>query len=130
MNYLGLDYGEQKIGMAFSEGKLAEPVGIVFYKVDQDAYRKIGQVIDQYKIDKVIIGLPGSRLDGQIKDFALNLRNLFNIETSFIDETLTSRDAVDKMKQIGKKIEEEDAISAALILQNFLDHKDLVKEGI
>jgi RNase H-fold protein (predicted Holliday junction resolvase) len=34
---------------------------------------------------------------------------------------LTTNEAVAKMREIGKKVKDEDAISAALILQAYLD---------
>lgn len=118
MRILGIDFGEKKIGLAISEGMLAEPLGIISITNDQLPIIKLCQ---REKIEQIVVGLPEGRLAARVKKFASELAKLTGLPVEFQDETLTSQDAIAKMKEIGKKIKDEDAIAAALILQSYLD---------
>lgn len=105
MKYLGIDYGEKYIGLAIGndELKIALPFKIV------NNIQEIKQIINQEKIDKIIIGLPkGFRGETEqtkkTRKFAKNFKNF-----EFADERFTS------------KIGENHASAAAIILQDYLN---------
>lgn len=123
MKYLGIDYGKKKVGLAISEGEIASPLKIIEVSSLVDALQKVEQVIRDEKIDKVVLGLPESgEAAAAVRKFAQELKK--NIEVIYADETLSSQSALDTMIDLGipkKERSKEDAYSASLILQNFLD---------
>jgi len=122
--YLGIDWGEKRIGLALadSENKIAVPYKVVA------GLDEIKKVIQEEEIDILVVGEPVS-LAGR-KDFVrsapefLNFLELLKRETSrpvkTIDERLSSRGA-DAMSGGKKDKAARDALAAMLILQNFLD---------
>lgn len=128
MRYLGVDYGLKKVGLSISEGQIASPLKVLEINSLADAVNKILQVIKQEEINRVVVGVPESgEARSAVKKFISKLKaDLKEKHVSVIeaDETLSSSAAKDLMidldlsKQSRKK---EDAYSAALILQNFLD---------
>lgn len=119
MKFLGIDYGKRKIGLAISEGKLAEPLKVIRYKDIKWLVQEIHKIIEKEKIEKVIVGISEGKMGQESKEFA----KILNAET--FDETLSSQDAISLSIQSGvkrkKRKEMEDAYAAAIILQNYLD---------
>lgn len=128
MRYLGLDYGLKKVGLALSEGQIAAPFKVIEVNSLKDAVVKISQIIDKEQIERVVIGVPDSgQSKNAVKKFIPALKTeLKNDLVSIIeaDETLSSSQARDMMIDLGvgeKSRSKEDAYSASIILQNFLD---------
>lgn len=121
MNYLGIDYGRKKVGLAVSNSKLAEPVKVIRYKDIKSLVQQIKQIVETEKIEKVIVGISENEMGEESKQFA----NLLEAET--FDETLTSHDAIRLSIQGGikrkKRKEMEDAYAATIMLQNYLDSR-------
>jgi len=122
MKLLGIDYGEAKIGLAFADGQLAEPIRVIYHP---GLLGKIAKFCREMKIEKIILGISEGKSAVKTREFAFNLADIVHLPIEYEDETLTSQQAVAKMKEIGKKIKDEDAISAALILQNYLDRQNV-----
>lgn len=123
MKYLGVDFGLRKIGLAVSEGELAAPFKVLHIKNQANAILEIEKIIQQEGIDKIIVGLPESGIRSNILKFVAKLKHIVPVEAA--DETLSSHGAKLKMIELGIKKEkriEEDAYSAALILQEYLDN--------
>lgn len=123
MKYLGVDFGLKKIGLSVSEGSLAAPLEILHISNGKDALQKIQQVVEKEEIDEIVIGLPESGIRSKILKFANKLKLIASVK--IVEETLTSHNAKKQMIETGlgkKKRMEEDAYSAALILQDYLDH--------
>jgi putative holliday junction resolvase len=128
MRYLGVDYGLKKVGLALSEGQIASPYKVVEVSGLSDAVNKILAVIKKEEIGRVVVGVAES---GQAKSAAKNFmtglkKELGDEAVSVIeaDETLSSNSAKDMMIELGlgeKARKREDAYSAVIILQNFLD---------
>jgi putative Holliday junction resolvase len=122
MNLLGIDFGEKKIGLALATGPLAEPIGVIKAIRDrQQAIRSIKRICQEQEIEKIILGISEGKTAEKTKKFAQELGEIIGLPIEFQDETLTTNEAVAKMREIGKKVKDEDAISAALILQAYLD---------
>jgi len=58
MNYLGIDFGEKKIGLAVSSGLLARPLSIVHFTSLQEGVAKLTQIIKQENIEHIVMGFP------------------------------------------------------------------------
>ncbi len=141
MRALGIDYGERRIGLALSDatGLLASP----WKQMPNDANlaaaaRRLAAEVRALQAEDdglhaVVIGLP-LRLDGSPNDQTGRVRTLAEILATEItppislqDERLTSHEADQLLAQREhdwrKRKEKVDAMAAALILQDFLDHQ-------
>lgn len=122
MKLLGVDYGGKKIGIAMSDGLLAQPVGVISGKSWQDHLRKLCRL---QKIDTIIIGISEGKTAQETKEFINLLHKLVSIPIKTWDETGTTQDATKKLIAAGKKRSRrrriEDAVAAAIILQSYID---------
>jgi len=121
---LGIDYGLRKIGLALTDGELAEPLMVIGNKKEKVLHNL--QVICQKEaIEKIVIGLPESGLVKEIQKFGSNLAKITGLAVFYQDENLTTQDAIARMIAAGKsrkaRKKDEDAVAAALILQSWLD---------
>lgn len=126
MFYLCIDFGLKKIGLATSIGEIASPWKILNTNSLGSTVSQIEKIVKDNKFDKIIVGLPEGKMGKNTLKFVTALRkNKLNIETA--DETLTSKNATEQMIEIGiprKKRRHQDAMSASIILQNYLDQKN------
>ena len=120
MNLLGVDWGERKVGLEVAEDGWVEPweviprIGVI---------GKIRGICQEKKIGKIILGLPEGRLAEPVKKFSQELRKKTDLPVDLVAETLTSQDALARMKEAGKKQQarrQEDAFAAALVLEDYL----------
>lgn len=128
MRYLGIDFGLRRIGLAISEGELASPWQILAVKNFSDAVEKTVKIIQDNNFDKVIIGLPEGKMGQNVRGFIKALKKR-GVEVETADETLSSKRAIEVMIEQGvrqKSRQEEDAYSAAEILQGFLDSRSVI----
>jgi len=129
MRYLGIDYGEKRIGVALSdaEGKIAFPHMTI--SADGPAHTKtiatLCHIIQNEKAGEIVVGLPRT-LDGRetrqtaiTRGFMKKLQESLTLPIYTENEILTTRIAV--KDGVAKK--DRDAASAALILQSYLDKK-------
>ena len=135
MRYLGLDIGDRRIGVAMSDpsGILASPLTIIERNDDREAIEAIIRIAKESEVGGVIIGLPRS-LNGslgtqaqKVTGFTDKLRAALSIPVDFRDERLSTVSARRGMKEtMSKKTRREtkdDAIAAAIILQNYLEER-------
>lgn len=127
MRYLGVDYGLRRIGLSLSEGQIASPFKVISISGLKDGLVKMEQIIKREKIDRVVVGIPESGEASKIvKKFISSLKNRSKqVEVIETEETLSSQEAKQFMVDLGlgqEKRQEEDAYSAALILQRFLNN--------
>lgn len=119
--YLGIDWGEKRIGLAVGDDvtKLAVPYGLV------KNLEEVLLVIREEEIEAVVIGQP-LMLSGHsdfikpYQDFLNSLQEKTNIEIISRDERLSSR-AADALSGTKKDKADRDSIAAMLILQGFFD---------
>lgn len=102
---LGLDYGPQNIGLATSEGEIAQPYGVV-HKLSE-----IETVCQKLAIDKIVVGVSEGKSKEAAENFGAKLQSVLRLPVEFIDETLSSHEAGPK----------NHAKAAAIILQRYLD---------
>lgn len=125
MQYLGVDFGLTRIGLSVSDGILASPWQVLKVKSFKDAQEKLGQLVSKERFDKIVIGVPEGKIGRLVGKFIQTLqKNGLNVEGA--DETLSTKEAQRQMIDAGigkKKRQVNDAFSAAIILQNYLDKK-------
>jgi putative Holliday junction resolvase len=135
MIVLALDVGSMRIGVATSDESelLATPHSIIQRRNTKSALAAVAQLIEQTQAGLVVVGLPVS-FDGQlhaqaeaVQSFAEKLRRRIRVPLVYADETLSSVRAEEMLRASGmrpERIRERlDAAAAAVILQEYLDHR-------
>lgn len=125
MKILSVDFGTKKIGLAFSCGYLAEPLKTLDFINYQKTAAVIAKIIQEKQINKVILGIPEGKLKEKSQLLAQEIKKAVNIPIVLYDETLTSVEAREKLKETKKswrkRKEQEHEFAACLILQEYLD---------
>jgi len=140
MRILGLDIGTKRIGVAISDesGIIARGLGSI--PRNGKEIKKIEEIVDKYKIGKIVYGLP-LKMDGTISaqteivvSFISKLKQEITISLQPWDERLSSKQAETILIQadISRKKRKKliDKLSAQIILQNYLDAKTLENKTI
>ena len=141
MRAIGIDYGERRIGLALSDatGLLASPWKTLANdrNVGTAATRLADEIrvleADDDGLDAIVIGLP-RRLSGEPNDQTARVQKLADLLAAQVsvpitlqDERLTSHEADELLsgreRDWRKRKQQVDAMAAALILQDFLDHQ-------
>lgn len=133
---LGIDHGDARIGIAATDdfGILAHPVETID-RAKTEPIERIVQLVALRRIKTLVIGLP-LRMDGgegassiKVRKFAKQLRErLPELPVVFVDETLTTSTASDKLRQAGKKAKNQkgiiDQAAAVEILNLWMGNED------
>ena len=142
MRYLGIDYGEKRIGLSYGD-ELG--IAISLPAAVEDLFEKrlstIARVIKERKIDELVVGYPYN-MDGtvgfkakEVDRFIEKLEALFHLKVHRTDERLTSCQAENerdvpgakrkhlspKQQQAYRRTGQIDSRAAAILLQDFLD---------
>lgn len=134
MRIMGIDYGDSRIGVAVSDpmGWTAQGLETIERKgTVEQAAEKIKQLVEQYGVERIVIGLPRN-MNGTIGpsgekaiEFGDVLARITGIEVVRWDERLTTVAANRLMHEVGmktsKKKKSVDRIAAVFILQGYLD---------
>jgi len=123
MAILGIDWGQKRIGLALSEQeKIARPLLLIRDKNKKTIFCLIQNLCNQYKIKKIIIGIPQKKSfqNQKTQSIGKELAKFLKLPVYFFDEDFSSR----QVNQIIKSKKSLDAESASLILQNYLDQKE------
>lgn len=116
---LGIDFGLKNIGLAIAEGFLAEPLEVV--RTEKATKR----ICEEHGIEKIVIGISEGEMARKTRGFGERLKRATGLPVEYQDETLTSEEAKKLMVKIGKpkkkRQKQAHPISAALILQSYLD---------
>lgn len=127
-NYLSLDIGTKRIGVAVALSGVTIAQPLTTLDVDSNEKNKIIDIIKDLKIDLVVVGYPRNQ-KGELSEqtrftekFIASLRNDLP-KIVFQDESLTSVLAEEALKTIGKPYKKSDIDSkaAAIILQDYLE---------
>ncbi len=121
MNILGIDYGKKRIGLAWTDSDMDVilPYGVIDHG---DWELELITLIDEEKIDRIVIGMPYS-LDGgenentkRVHEFWENLRKHVDIPIDFVDERFSSKQADKTPGDVSR-----DEKAAMIILQSHID---------
>lgn len=132
--YLGLDLGSKTLGIAISHsGIIASPLQT--YRFKEHAYdmaiQHLNQVIKEYGVTHVILGLP-KHMNNDMGDRAqLTVQfqeKLKHVDVILWDERLSTKSAMDSMRMFRlsnqEKKAQKDTQAALIILQNYLNYKE------
>lgn len=140
MRTLGIDFGEKRIGLAISDplGILATPIETLdSFEMDL-VIQKLAETISDHSVTKIVVGIPwtlSGKSGPQTKktfEFISLISDTFEIPIKQIDERFTSVQAEKKLRLVDKRSRKKqkkipkgliDSVSAAIILQTYLDTK-------
>ena len=131
--YLGIDYGEKRIGLSLSDPLkiIASDYDVILNDELDNVLSKLKEIIEKNDVEKIILGLPYN-MNGSLgfqAEIVLNFKEeleQFNIPIILIDERESSKKAETIMKELkikNKKIRHtSDKKAASIILQDYLDY--------
>lgn len=129
MRFLGIDFGEKRIGVAISDenARVATPLTTIHRRSDSQAIRELVDLVRAEEIQALVIGEP-RRADGsrgtaarRVIRFAVKLADTCDREVFLIDESLTTREAAQLVGPRLRRREQLDALAAQILLQEALD---------
>ena len=120
-SFLAFDFGTRRVGVATGNSllKAAQPLRTLALEGDA-RFRAIGALIDEWKPDALVIGVPfhpdGAEHDNthRARRFGRQLHGRFRLEVHEVDERYTTTEA------LAGGAADADAAAAALILEQFL----------
>lgn len=137
---LGIDFGERRIGLALSDplGKMAWPFLTFDTRADGDFLQRIELLIEKENVSEIVLGMPRN-MDGsigkkgkEVLGFSRKLSSRIKIPITFWDERLTTVESLRVLRDTGAKLHKHkkkvDMLSAAFILQGYLDNLRTKKE--
>ena len=138
MRILCLDIGEKRIGVAISDEEALFARGLKSIERDGKEIERIKKLIEEYNVGEIVFGLP-LRLDGSMStqtektlSFIENLKKHISLPFIPWDERLTTKQAENILLQadLSRKKRKKliDKLSAQIILQNYLDSKNIKKK--
>ena len=125
MRHLAIDFGEKRIGLAYSDAKevVATPIRSIKRQNDEQAITEILQVCAERNSEVVIVGMPYGR-DLRVTDQTKRVKNFINKLTTALkipvriwNETGTTEEVIHE----NPDTKDVDAEAACLILQDYLD---------
>jgi len=137
MHFLGIDYGEKRIGLAYGdEIGVAVPLEAAVQRNFEDRVAYIAKIVAERRVEKFVVGYPYN-MDGsagfkarEVDAFIEKLESRFGLPVVRIDETLSSVAAESGVRKPHKGLNEVrkrrlsgviDSKAASLILQDYLD---------
>lgn len=135
MRYMGIDYGDARVGIALSDplGMLAQRYATLENTGGKKLFEQLAQLVKEKEVGHIVIGMP-KNMDGSegfraeaTYAFAERLKTVTDVTISFWDERLTTVAAHGYLSEVnvrGKKRKAAvDAVSAELILEGFMQSK-------
>lgn len=139
MRLMGLDVGDRRIGIAFSDplGFTAQGHSTLERKSNNQAFETISQLCNEYEVVKIVVGLPlnmngslGPRAE-LVQEWAEQLSERTGREVVFWDERLSTISATRVLLEADLSRKKRkglvDKIAAVYILQGFLDRQSQSK---
>lgn len=133
MKLLGVDYGEKRIGLAFSDTMLnmVLPYGVIKRPTILAQARELSAIITRDNIQKVVVGFPLSQNGAEnkntarVQELAFELQKLTNVPTEFFDERFSSQAADARGGTVSR-----DEKSAMIILEGYLERNNKTRNQI
>ena len=128
MNLCAIDVGLKRVGVAIKLAKssIVFPKEAIIRKNRNQASREVREFLDEWKIDKLIVGVPKSgksseEMKRRIEHFVTLID--FDKEIVFVDEDFSSFEAANITKGVfkHKKDGKIDSVAAKIILERYLE---------
>jgi len=134
MRYLGIDFGEKRIGLSVGdELGVATPLPALTHVLPPARLEQLGAVIRAQRAAELVLGHP-LNMDGtagvkarEVEAFAAKLQAAFGLPVHLIDERLTTYEAEASIPRRHRRAVRAsglvDSRAACLILQDFLEQR-------
>ena len=127
-NFLALDVGEKRIGLAMADSQVRIAVPFGWVANDERVMEELAEIMLRHDISLVVVGYPRNQ-SGEptqqtefVVDFVRQLSQLdMNAEIAYQDESLTSVQAEQRLAGKIKDKGDIDAEAASIILQDYLE---------
>lgn len=124
MKYLGIDYGDSKVGLAIgdSESSLALPYKIIKNSGRTTLFKDLAEIIKAENVEMIVVGLPlntrseSSNQTEATRKFAAELQSVLGLDLELFDERFSSQQA----QKMGAG-QRDDDVAAMIMLQSYLD---------
>ena len=133
MRWLGIDYGERRIGIAISDELqfFARPYRTLPF--DAELLPEIRKIVEQERVEGIVVGLP-KNMNGTLGPSAVKAQafadrlsgQLVSVKILLWDERLTTVEAQRALRLAGKNARQSrkiiDQVAAQILLQSYLDY--------
>ncbi|MBC8244479.1 MAG: Holliday junction resolvase RuvX [Verrucomicrobia bacterium] len=133
MRILAIDHGTVRMGIAMSDElkMIAQPLEFIPAEPFSGFLDRLKELLREYEVELILLGMPRN-MDGsygeatlKVREFEAVLKNSLTLPIKTWDERLTSVQANRSLTQgrakKKKKRQNVDAMSAAILLQSYLD---------
>jgi putative Holliday junction resolvase len=137
MRILALDHGTKRIGVAVSDElkMIAQPLEFIPAEPFADFLTRLKEIIRSKEVEMILVGIPRN-MNGsygpaalKVQEFVAVLKETVAVPIQTWDERLTSAQAnrflIEADVRRSKRKEKVDQTAAAILLQSYLDAKDL-----
>ncbi len=119
MNYLAIDYGTKRIGLAITVMDIISPINAI--SNDKFVFDNLNKIIFDYKIDKIFVGICEGEFAIKTKKFVKELQSMVKLPIETIEESVSTIEATKLFSDNQKKKKDYkksiDSMSAAIILR-------------
>lgn len=133
MRKIGLDWGEARIGVAVSDPLNITAQPLFSIRNDKGFVPKINELIQQYKVDEIVLGLP-RQMNGKqgiaaskVIAFHEKIKDEIPVKITLCDERLSTKMALRSFAESGASIKTRknniDVAAACIILQSYMDYR-------
>ena len=132
---LALDFGERRTGVAATDwtGSIVVPLPRIEAKDDPTRARAVAALAAERESELIVIGLPVHADGGEgerarrSRQFAAVLANLTAVPIEFVDESNSTDEAHDRLKEFGlraaRRKQAADSVAAVVILERYLQRR-------
>jgi len=131
MKYLGIDYGESKVGIAVGddESHMALPYQIIKNPGGEKLFAELADLVKAESIETIVVGLPintigqSSAQTEKVKKFSEELKEKIAVEVVLHDERFSSKEAhkLGAGSREFRSDKRDDDVAAMIMLQSYLD---------
>jgi putative transcription antitermination factor YqgF len=122
MNLLAIDYGTKHIGLAYSVSGIISTLPAV--KNDDNFSANLKEIITQYSIDKIYVGVSEGKIANLTLKFVARLKTMLELPVETVEEAVSTIEATEIYCQNRKKQKSYkklvDSVSAAVILRRVI----------
>lgn len=126
-NYLAIDYGKSKVGLALGDSEIAIAFAYKTLNNDEKLMENLRKIIQEREINQIILGklgMPGEQKESfDAQEIGAEMERELGVAVGYQEEMFSTKMAQNSLKERGvKKIKELDNQEAArIILQSWLD---------
>lgn len=129
MRIIALDFGTTAIGIAVGETDLqsARPLAVVSAKDGKPNWNELDALVQEWSPRKLVVGMPypnergSQQILARAEKFMRQVKERYRLPVEGIDEHLSSAEARERARDMGRKTDERiDDIAAQVILETWM----------